>query len=337
MLTLQEVTSLLKRFSFEGLSLISMDEEKLTYNFKFTSFNPVLMPVKPTVAAGGKVLVFTVPDVGKFGVSPANFMVRYVDSGLRHGTSSSVPEGHLTKQELPADLVLAYQKAVVNSGQRVAFVTKLWHHFNTTKFSGQMQVPKLEVSSHPSFGGVAKSTRGAFLGDPGWHPGRLWMASFMFNSRIAFFCEVFLHEMCHLAAWCLSCSDDFSEGGHGPVWQQWMTHVGLDPRRFDPTDDYEYQDDAQRQATEVSLTQQYGPRSPSKDVKALKKMKGLEPGPAIYLQMGRILHGTIGLHNGRSPYFEYKNKAGGTMFMSWPDAANFARQGLPNLYHETAK
>ena len=42
---------------------------------------------------------------------------------------------------------------------------------------------------------------------------------------------------CHQAVWTLDhyLSKNAADG-HGTNWARWMRHVGLDPRRFDPTD-----------------------------------------------------------------------------------------------------
>lgn len=103
---------------------------------------------------------------------------------------------------------------------------------------------------------------------------------------------------CHQAAWCISHSSDNSERGHGPVWQQWMVDVGLDPRRFDPTDSSEYSLNTPRASEdEARFTRTYGgPRLPDAVIdkaEKAKKLKNHREGPCTIILQGRILDGTL--------------------------------------------
>jgi hypothetical protein len=94
----------------------------------------------------------------------------------------------------------------------------------------------------------------------------------MFNARPPFFYEILLHEMCHLAVWNISKDSDNSEAGHGPTWKNWMVKVGLDPRRFDPTDDTEMQVGPEKHAKEAELTKKYGKAATLKELAELTKV-----------------------------------------------------------------
>lgn len=334
MLSMHEILALLKSLGFTGLSLVKAEELKKTYTFKFEHFSPNIMPVKPTMAADGKVVVFIIPEVGKIGVSKANRILRFVDAGLRKG-QPKVDDSHITKTDLPPELEDLYKKAVVSSTQRLPFMKKLWHFFNSTKFGGQMTEPRLEAGPKPSFGGIKPGqTRGCYYGDPHFGPGRLWMNPSMFNGRIHFFYEIYLHEMCHQAKWTVSKDTDTKLKGHGKTWQKWMVHVGLDPRRYDPTDDYEYSDPATKVFEEASLTEKYGPRAPEQKIKALRKMTQFVPGPAIYVFKGRIFDGDLQRteHDIRFKYLDPVK--GEPMRMVWPNMSNFLRVGLPSFFHK---
>jgi len=72
-----------------------------------------------------------------------------------------------------------------------------------------------------------------------------------------------------------------------------MRRVGLDPRRFDPTDDTEYQTGPGKDAKEEELVKKYGPRADAAAIKKLHVMEMPQSGKAIYLSEGRIFHGDL--------------------------------------------
>lgn len=78
---------------------------------------------------------------------------------------------------------------------------------------------------------------------------------------------------CHQATSCLDKVNDPSEGGHGREWQAWMRKVGLDPRRFDPTEETVYQDKVTQAISEDKLNRAYGPRTPVAEYKNREKVE----------------------------------------------------------------
>ena len=265
-----EIVQLLKAYGFEGLRLKTTVGQMHTYSFSdFDQKGLVRTLGTPALTSDKKVMVFEVSGTGKLGVAPASNLVRFKDTTK---TDRAVPNSsHLANVKVPAAYEKAYMQAQVSPALRVAFCKKLFDYFNKEKFEGKLERPALTVSDkNPK--GTSKTTRGAHTGGRNFAPGVLWMASFMFNARPPFFYEVFLHEMCHLAAWTISRSTDFSLQGHGPTWQSWMTRVGLDPRRYDPTDDTEYKLDPAQKMRDAEDSERYGPPVSDADMKKLTKL-----------------------------------------------------------------
>lgn len=293
-----ELVAMLKNYGFTGLHLLDHSDRTSTYSFvDFDRKMLERMIGEPSVTSNGKVLVYKLPSVGRMGVSPAVSRVRVKDETTN--TGHSAPTHHLANVEVPAAIEKAYMQAQANPGVRIAFCKKLFDHFNKEKFKGDLPTPALLVSDKaPGAGGssLGKNVRGVYYSGRNYDAGRLWMASCMFNARPVFFYEVFLHEMCHLAAWTISRSTDRSEAGHGPVWQDWMKKVGLDPRRFDPTDDYaEYKLGPEKYAKDAERTQKYGPAPSDQELAQYEKYKGYTGKPLQHIYLlyeGRLFFGT---------------------------------------------
>ena len=291
-----EIVSMLKGYGFTGLHLTSHDKRTSTYTYVSMHKGTLDKTLgHGSVTSNGKVVVYKVPGAGRLGLSPSNGMVRFIDESTTTGPSA--PTHHLANITVPAAFEKAYMQAQANPAVRVKFCQKLFDHFNKEKFHGDLPTPSLKVSDAAAKRGtLSKTVRGVYYPGQNFGPGNLWMASFMFNARPAFFYEVFLHEMCHCAAWTISKSQDRSEAGHGPVWQDWMKKVGLDPRRFDPTDDYaEYKLGPEKYAKEAERTQKYGPAPTEQELKKYEKYEGYtgNPVPGIFLLYeGRLFSGT---------------------------------------------
>ncbi len=288
----QDLVKLLESLTFVDLSLVSLADNSYTY--KYGDYNHAKLEKalgKPAIAGQGKVAVFQIPGTGKIGVSPANSVVRLIVTGV----FTSLPKAadtHLSKQATTKELSLAYTRAQGNQRFQLQFLTELWEHFNQTKFGGRLSKPRLEVSDRPTVK-VPKGTRGAYQAGRAFGPGILWIAKFLFNAREIFFNEIVLHEMCHQAVNQIDHKTNTSDGGHGPEWQKWMVHVGLDPRRYDPTDDVEYQDTAQKADTEAELSAKYGPRAKPEFFKELQPLRTPVYGPVIFEFRGRALEGVL--------------------------------------------
>lgn len=287
-----EIVAMLRTYGFQNLSLTNVDGKASTY--KFSDYNKKLLDKmfeEPTITSNGKVAVYKIPNTGRLGVSPNASMVRFIDETV--ATGLEVDKSHLAKDlEVPPAYEKAYFQAQAKEGLRVQFCEKLFVYFNKAKFGGKLDAPKMLVSSKAP-GKQSKRVRGVYYSGPNFAAGSLWMASFMFNARPPFFYEVFLHEMCHLASWNISHETDWSEGGHGPTWKSWMVKVGLDPRRFDPTDDTEMQVGPEKHAKEAERVKKYGNPTTPKELAQLKKVtdyKGAAQDVYLYTE-GRLFKG----------------------------------------------
>jgi hypothetical protein len=287
-----EIVAMLRTYGFQDLSLSNIDGKASTY--KFSEYNKKLLDKMfetPAITSNGKVAVYKIPSTGRIGVSPSASMVRFIDETL--STGREVDKSHLAKDlEVPLAYEKAYYQAQAKESLRVQFCEKLFAYFNKEKFGGKLDTPTLLVSNKAP-GKQSKTVRGVYYGGLNFTAGSLWMASFMFNARPPFFYEILLHEMCHLAVWNISKDADQSEAGHGPTWKSWMVKVGLDPRRFDPTDDTEMQVGPEKHAKEAELNKKYGPAATPQQLSKLQKLpKYAGAGENLYLYtQGRLCHG----------------------------------------------
>jgi hypothetical protein len=268
-----DIATLLKNFGFTDLSLVKVDGKLFT--FKFGSYNHKKLTTMfgaPSIAGSGKVAVFEVPDYGKLGVSPSNLMVRLSYTGSHVKTEYN--DTHLSKHDTTSELSLLFDKAKISPNLRTKYLTSLWEFYNKEKFQGRLPKSKIITSIKPPTDGVSKNVRGFFQPDQKiqFGPGTVWIADKLFNSNEAFVNEIFLHELCHMAVSCIDKTREILEAGHGPLWQKWMRHVGLDPRRFDPTEEVVYQDKVTQAITEEKLNRAYGKRTPPSEFKKLEKV-----------------------------------------------------------------
>lgn len=183
-----DCVQLLKSFGFTDPVLVSHSDQ--TYTYKFNDYAPKQLLTslgEPTIAGGGKVAVYQVPNVAKLGVSPTNSMVRLIDLTVKGGVS----KGHIKIDKLPGPLGTAYLRASGDPTIRVAFIKKLWDHLNRAKFQARMAPPKLIVDEISE-----KGVRAFYQRGPNYTPGTIKVAPFLFNAREPFFVEIFLHEMC---------------------------------------------------------------------------------------------------------------------------------------------
>jgi hypothetical protein len=287
-----DIVTMLSQYGFTGLHLVSHEGKTTTY--KFASYKKAVLDKElgsPSVAGGGKVAVYHVGKTAKFGVSPANSMVRVI---VLVEDSKKADDRHLGNLTTTPELSRAFLQAQVKPSLRLAYCKHLWAYLNKEKFHvAALPMPKFAVGdSFPKM----KNARGVYTGGNNFTAGTIWMANYMFNAREPFFLEVFLHEMCHQAAWCISKETDKSEQGHGDTWKKWMVKVGLDPRRYDPTDDVEYKSGSAAIREESKLDEAYGPRATPKELKALKPTTNL--GKCCIVSQGRIFKGGV-LANGK--------------------------------------
>lgn len=149
-------------------------------------------------------------------------------------------DGGVPHIEIPERLQLeyAYAQRIDNPAYRIKFMNNLWTYFNSAKFGGKLHKPKSIQLMPNTRNGNNLRTRGR------WYPSHriLEMAPRTFNAHMEFFAEIFLHEMCHQAVTDVNKERSNEDGGHGPSWQTWMRHVGLNPRRYDPNPNEVYMD-----------------------------------------------------------------------------------------------
>lgn len=280
-----DIVTLLQSFGFSGLSLISAEANTSTFRFQDYDHRGLVKSLgEPSIAGGGKVAVFQVPKVARIGVSPANSVVRFLYEGVTNGTSSH----HLGMVKVTPALSTLFLKAQVTPGLRLGYLKKLWQYLNKDKFDSRMTEPRLGLKDS-----LGKGVRAHYLGRRDFSTGAIEVANFLFNGREPFFLEIFLHEMCHQATRELSHSLDMDQNGHGPVWQQWMVDVGLDPRRYDPTDEAEYLNHSDLAAKESQLNMTYGARASEAMVSKLKPTKPVDGVPIYFLYQGRLARGFI--------------------------------------------
>ncbi len=277
---------LLESFGFSGLSLVSSEGNTTTLRFRDYNHSSLVKSLgQPTLAGGGKVAVFQIPKVARIGVSPSNSVLRFIaeiDSG------AATVQHHLGFVKVPPAYSAAYLKASINPAHRVSYIRKIWDFLNKTKFNDRLMEPRLAVKES-----LGAGVRAHYIGNRACTSGTIEVTHFMFNAREPFFLEIFLHEMCHQATREISRDTDMSENGHGPVWQQWMVDVGLDPRRFDPTDPAEYLNHKEFVQKETELNRRYGPRAKESDLKKLKKCPPSEFGTVFIVYNGRLLQGIL--------------------------------------------
>jgi hypothetical protein len=231
-------------------------------------------------------------------------MVRFIADGKMSRPDTVTT--HLGKTTIPPAYMNALEKAKVNPELRLKWMDKMWEWFNEHKFGGRL--PKPKFMCQPRFPGAPASVRGMYAGGPGHTAGRLFLADYLFNARSIFILEIFLHELCHEAVWTIDRHrDESGTQGHGPNWQKWMVKVGLDPRRFDPTDNIEYMSTEDARAEEQKLTRWYGKRLPSSYWAELQKVPPNYKGPAILEKAGRTIPGHLSGKSGGKYAFEDGN------------------------------
>lgn len=288
-----EIAKLLTSFGFKGLVLTDLDGALFTYKFEDYKHDTLVKNFgSPSLAASGKVAIFVVPSYGKLGVSPGSHRVRLSYTGSH--TKQEVNDSHLAKGDIPKEISVLYERAKSSPAYRLRLVNELWEFFNETKFARRMKKPKFLMSEVPKGVKLGKNTRGYYM--PKLTPpveGTLWISTRLFNASAHFFNEVMLHEMCHQAVWCLDREIDKTDGGHGPLWQAWMRKVGLNPRRYDPTENSVYEDDATKAVKDEKLAQTYGPRAPVAEIKKLKPSKEVPLGKAFFMYEGRLFDGAF--------------------------------------------
>lgn len=187
----QDMVMVLEKLGFQGLKLVKTEGKTAAFTYTdWTERTTKGTLGAPTITSNKKVMVFNIPNVGRLGVAPASSMLRLIADKEDEGLADT---SHLAKTDVPQPYLVALEKAKVHPELRVKWLAKMWDWFNEHKFGGRMQPPKFEVALKR---GKDAKTRGIYFHGPFFRPGRMFLASFLFNARNAFILEILLHEMC---------------------------------------------------------------------------------------------------------------------------------------------
>ncbi len=191
-------------------------------------------------------------------------------------------------------LIDLYKKIQAAGNPRAAcldFMKKIWSYWNQHKFQNQMDIPTLGFLKDV---GLKMRKRGV------WRHGginnirEILITPRLFNARFDVFAEIFLHEMCHQAVSEINKVRETANKGHGPLWAGWMRKVGLEPNRYDKTDNVEYmtpQERAQKEAAEDRKEE--AKEGLTKKYYSINNVKA-EPIPILYVnQEGKRLNGYL--------------------------------------------
>jgi predicted SprT family Zn-dependent metalloprotease len=317
-----EVTEVLHNHGFTGLVLKKVEDKKYTYTFDSVDVRSLKQRLQaPSVAQDGKVLVFDIPGVGRLGVAVATHMLRLVDESKVEKTKTSKHHVQGIGNKVPEVLAKAYPFAQATQSKRVPFMKKLFQWANKEYFGNRLDEPSITTTLTP-FSPKLKTARGVYRGGTNFSAGHLWMWGKTFNADLDFFAETFVHEMCHAAAHQISQSRDRDEGGHGPVWQGWMRKCGLNPSRYDTTEEAEYESAKDAALKESELTRKFGPRVLPEEVGLTKYPGKPRPGvPVVVAYQGRLFKGK----------FVGKNFAGES-YLKGGKSITLTYKGLPEVW-----
>jgi predicted SprT family Zn-dependent metalloprotease len=269
----------LESLGFQGLRPEVEGEDII--KFRYSAYDPVMVMErlgKPKAGTKTDSIRFTVDGSGTLAIWPKLKRVTLLNKGRKKGgavkkiltpaprpdnkeaphpppvidvkeprTGTENDDANVPNVPIPAYMSVAYMQLGEDKHRRLRFMTDLWKYFNEHKFDHKLTMPKLALSKDT---GTRMRRRGV------WFPGKrmLAIAPSVFNARLKFFVEVFLHEMCHQAtseASNMSVEDQLDNErhkGHGRVWSRWMRTVGLNPLRYDPNENTTYMTEEQKDA-----------------------------------------------------------------------------------------
>lgn len=265
-MNIRDVAKLLESYGFRGLTPLKVDKQ--VFDFKFVDYrhNFLIQTFgNPAITQNKKIAIFDIPGYGKLGVSPAASVARFIYKGEHLAKEDN--DSHLAKLPIPPKLKLLFAKAQISPGSRVKYIEQAMAYFNKEKFANRLPKIKILVSSQPPRG-IKIKARAFFVGGSSPY---FWFRDNLFNASEDFVNEIIVHEQCHQMVFMDIGRAEEESQGHGPIWKSWMRKVGLDPRRFDPTEDLVYMDPAQRSIEQEELTQKYGRVTPKSAFRNLKK------------------------------------------------------------------
>lgn len=290
----RDVIKLLEGFGFSGLSPTKVDGNTTTLKFAYYKHNYLTKTFGvPSLVQSGKVAVFEIPGYGRLGVSPSASVVRLIYSGKHRDETESL-DTHLAKVPTNPALKLLFAKAQASPALRLKYVEQALAFFNKDRFHGRMPKIKVLVSASPPKGVKQDSKTRAFFMSSVKNP-YFWFRDGLFNAQEDFVNEIILHEQCHQAVFVDLGKVETVDRGHGPAWKAWMVKVGLDPRRYDPTEDYTYLTKQEQVLEDEKYTALYGPRTPPSTFKSLRPAPKYDPDVDAYILLyeGRAFTGTI--------------------------------------------
>lgn len=124
-----------------------------------------------------------------------------------------------------------------DDSDKVAYLKLLWLKLNAEKFNGKLTIPTIGIMRSVAVDRFRN--RGYWKKNASKGIREIKINRNVFGNEDQLY-ETFLHEMCHQATNEISYVYGEPNGGHGPVWAEWMVKVGLNPLRYDKNDNTTY-------------------------------------------------------------------------------------------------
>lgn len=159
-----------------------------------------------------------------------------VDPRAQPEPHAHVPRASHSEHTLAASLGSASMFEACKEGSasqiktaRIKYIKTVWHKANAKFFKSEMREPT-NIKLHKETKAVRslgywRHTRDGSLRE-------LSVSPRAFNSEEYVTLTLIVHEMCHQAVAEIDNVYDRTAGGHGPNWQAWMRHCGLEPNRY---------------------------------------------------------------------------------------------------------
>ncbi len=272
------------RYTFGKAGVVAIWPNNMTVVMKNVGGSGLVAPAKPALVPDAKHMPLvpdepaTTPEIHQSPNSP----------GSTENDNSKVPVTHIS----PAmEARYASIQGIKSPLAQMMFLKALWAYLNTAKFGGQLKAPNFKLLKN--MGATSMRLRGRW-----WASGRLLeIAPRLFNASQNFCVEVVLHEMCHQAVSEIDKVNESSiEKGHGPTWVKWMRHVGLNPLRFDPTDNATFmtpKELKEHEAKKAEIKTQIKQNDATKEEHGLQRMMPFDNTPASIVRNGQLLNGLL--------------------------------------------
>ena len=342
----EKATSYLHTLGFSGLTFEDHPADNWI-RLKYKDYNKFILD--KTFGAGKKVakrIQWVVPNLGAIYVNEGRkrVLIQNIEKVEKRTPPKPLPpvdtppyNPNVDKGVWASDqLIDLYKKIQAAGNPRTAchdFMKKIWHYWNQHKFQNQMEEPTLGFLRDM---GIQMRKRGL------WRHGginnirELMISPRLFNARFDVFAEVFLHEMCHQAVSEIDKVRETANKGHGPLWAGWMRKVGLEPKRYDTTDNVEYMTPQERADHEAAIKR----REAAKEGLTPKKYNissiRTQPTPILYVDStGKRVNGYLFFNPKRPKALSFISDAqfrDGLRSHSW-QWINI--NGLPDMFERT--